>query len=228
MAEFAIAVTVLVLLLLGMPVIARYHELQFATLEGARQLAFRDSWNLVGPPDANLGALRAALFPAAADAGQPEAGNMEARFDVGAAPGLAGHAASTWLAPFRLAAGSSFDLRDNAFHGADLKVAVTDPPGLPEPFAGLALDLLGHYRLLGDGWASGGPDQVAHRSAGLLVARTAWVLRPLLSVGRELISLVEPAFQQFCPGMVDPEQVPADRLGGKDVDGPRSAWRPAC
>ena len=44
MAEFAVAVAVLATLLLGMPIIGRYHELQVATIEGARQLAFRDSW----------------------------------------------------------------------------------------------------------------------------------------------------------------------------------------
>jgi len=230
MAEFAVAAGVLALLLLGMPIIGRYHELQLATLEGARQLAYRGSWNQEPTTKADLAALRAALFPATAQNGQPEVGAMDAALEVGAAPGSAGRAANVWLAPFRLGGSSGFDLRDHALHGADLKVTVTTPAIAPDPFGGLQLVLSSHYELLGDPWASFDPAQVATRTSGLLLTRSASALRPLLSFGKDLLALVEPAFRDFCPGLVDPEQVPSDRLGPPArIDEPRpSEWRPTC
>jgi hypothetical protein len=229
MAEFAISVAVLALLLLGMPVIGRYHELQLATVEGARQLAFRNSWRQSGQSNADLGALRVALFPSLPNDGLPDVAQIDSRSEVSAAPGSAGQAARIWLAPFRFAAASRFDLHDRAFHGAELKVTTTAPAALPEPFAGSRLEFSGHYELLGDDWASSGPAQVAERTSGLLVARPASVLRPLLLFGKGLLMLVEPAIRDFCPGTVDPEQVPPDRLvPGPGNGAPPTGWRPAC
>ena len=54
LAEFAVSVGVLATLLLGMPVICRYHELQVATIEGARRLAFESSWRGARPLGADL------------------------------------------------------------------------------------------------------------------------------------------------------------------------------
>lgn len=230
MAEFSIAAAVLALVLLAMPIIARYHELQLAAIEGARQLAFLDSWNLTGRSNAHVGAVRAALFPTVAHDGLPEAGAMDATLEVGASPGNAGTAAKTWLAPFRFLGSSNFDLRDHGLHAAALKVTVTSPADLPDPFAGLKFDLRSRYEVLGDDWASPGPAQVARRASGLMVPPAASALRPLLSVGKELLALVEPAFRDFCPGLVDPEQVPADRLGPPTGDDglQTTGWRPQC
>lgn len=230
MAEFAVAAGVLALLLLGMPIIGRYHELQLATIEGARQLAYRESWNPASPSTADIAAVRTALFPASAHDGQPQVGSLNSRSTTGAAPGRAGRAAKAWLAPFRVAGSSRFDLRDHALHDAELKVTVTNPAGLPDPFAGLQLALSSHYELLGDPWASFGPAQVASRTQGLLVSRSVTALRPLLSFGKDLLALVEPAFRDLCPGLVDPEQVPLDRLGPpvRNDDSEPGVWKPEC
>ena len=230
MAEFAVAVAVLATLLLGMPVISRYHELQVATIEGARRLAFQDSWRRGEAPLSDAEALRTALFPSSAGQDQPVATALDASHAVGAAPGRAGQAARAWLAPFRLAAGSGFDLRDQALYRAELAMTASNPAGLPEPFAGVHVDLREPYVLLTDEWASSGPDQVARRAGGLLMTRPLPLLRPLLSLGKGLLAIVEPAIRQLCPGVVDPERVPADRLKGEAAGDDRStaAWRPAC
>jgi hypothetical protein len=230
MAEFAVAVTVLATLLLGMPVISRYHELQVATIEGARRLAFEDSWRRGGAPGPDAGALRAALFPSNAGEHQPIAAALDSRYAVSGAPGRAGQVATAWLAPFRIAAAAGFDLRDHALYRAELEITATSPAGLPEPFAGEQIALREPYVLLGDEWAGSGPDQVARRAGGLLIARQIPVLRPLLSLGKGLLGLVEPAIHEFCPGIVDPEQVPADRLtGGQSADvRPATSWRATC
>jgi len=230
MAEFAVAVTVLATLLLGMPVISRYHELQVATIEGARRLAFQSSWRRGEAPGPDAEALRAALFPSNAEQDQPVAAALNASLGVGAAPGRAGQAARAWLAPFRLAASSSFDLRDHALYRAELSMTASSPAGLPEPFADMQVALRERYVLLSDEWASSGPDQVARRAGGLLLGRPVLALRPLLSLGKGLLGLVEPAIREFCPGLVDPEQVPADRLKTDPSGEDRSTtgWSPAC
>jgi len=230
LAEFAVAVTVLATLLLGMPIISRYHELQVATIEGARRLAFQDSWRRGAAPPTDAEALRTALFPSNAGQDQPVAAALDASHAVSAAPGRAGQVARAWLAPFRLAAVGGFDLRDHALYRADLEMSATSPAALPEPFAGVHVDLREHYVLLSDEWASSGPGQVALRAGSLLIARPIPVLRPLLSLGKGLLALVEPAIREFCPGIVDPEQVPADRLGGDQSaeDPPRTGWRATC
>jgi hypothetical protein len=43
----------------------------------------------------------------------------------------------------------------------------------------------------------------------LLAAQTAW-LRPVLAP----LALFEPALSRFCPGLLEPELVPLDRLTG--------------
>ena len=232
MAEFAVAVSVLVLLLLAMPVLGRYHELQVATLEGARQLAFQSSWRQAGMTRASTEAIRGELFINTGGADQPEAGTLKAQFAFGTTPGLAGRADRALLAPFAIASrlNSGFDLRDGALYHADLRVAVLQPPGLPEPFAAIPMELSGSYTLLGDAWSSVGPEQVARRSGGLLVTRAAQPLRPLMALGAAILSIVEPAFRQFCPGVVDPERVPADRLGttANGDSGPVTRWATSC
>ena len=230
LAEFAVAVTVLATLLLGMPIISRYHELQVATIEGARRLAYEDSWRRGEAPGPDTEALRVALFPSNAEQDQPVASALDATHAVSAAPGRAAQVARAWLAPFRLAAAGGFDLRDRALYRADLKMTATSPAGLPEPFAGAHIALREPYVLLSDAWASHGPDQVARRAGGLLIARPIPVLRPLLSLGKGLLALVEPAIREYCPGIVDPEQVPPDRLTGGQpgVDPSTTSWSPAC
>ena len=232
MAEFAVAVAVLATLLLGMPIISRYHELQVATIEGARLLAFESSWRRGADARPGGEALRIALFPAPASTDQPAAERIDANFAVGLTPGHAGQVTRALLTPFRLAAGlgSGFDIHDGAFHRADVAVAVSRPAELPEPFAGIPVTLSSTYLLLGDDWASSGPAQVARRAGGLVITRAARSMRALTALGTRLLSIVEPAFREFCPGIVDPERVPADRLSlSPDEDGrPPTRWVPTC
>jgi hypothetical protein len=230
MVEFAVAVAVLILLLAGMPVIHRYHELQVATIEGARLLAFEGSWRPAPATRPAAEALRGSLLPPAADATHPDAQSIDAQFSTSDPPGRAGAAERILLAPFVLArsAGSAFDLRTRAFQRLRLNVTVSRPTELPDPFAGIPVTLSAQYALLGDGWSGAGPEQVAQRSGALVITRAASSLRPLISLGAGLLSLVEPAFRQFCPGIVDPEQLPADRLGRGAVAGPVTTWRLRC
>jgi hypothetical protein len=232
LAEFAVAVGVLATLLLGMPVICRYHELQVATIEGARRLAFENSWHEARPLSADLEPIRGDLFRVTGDSGQIVASRIDASDRRDPAPGLAGQAARALLAPFRVAAlvQPGFDLRAPLMYRGELVVALSRPAQLPEPFDEIPIELREHYALLGNNWASSGPAQVADRAGGLVLTRALRPLHALTAPGTRLLSIVEPAFRDLCLGQVDPERVPSDRLGvGIDHDsGYIGRWASSC
>ena len=232
MAEFAVSVVVLGTLLVGMPVICRYHELQAATIEGARRLAFEGSWHHADLARSGTESIRQELFPQAGDSGQINAARINGDDRQDAAPGPAGAAARVLLAPFRVAAvvQPGFDLQIPLMYRDNLTVALSRPAQLPEPFAEIPIELQEHYALVGGSWASSGPGQVADRAGGLVIARALRPLHALTALGTGLLAILEPAFRALCPGQVDPERVPADRLGaGFDHDSaPTSQWSPSC
>jgi hypothetical protein len=232
LAEFAVSVGVLATLLVGMPVICRYHELQVAAIEGARRLAFEHSWQQARAARAGIEPIRRDLFPQGGDTGQVVASRIDASDRQDPAPGLAGQAARALLAPFTVAAfvQPGFDLRAPLMYRGALAVALSRPPQLPGPFDEIPIELQEHYALLGDNWASSGPGQVADRAGGLVITRALRPLHALTALGTRLLSIVEPAFRDLCLGQVDPERVPADRLGaGIDHDsGYVARWVPSC
>lgn len=232
LAEFAVSVGVLATLLVGMPVICRYHELQVATIEGARRLAFENSWREAAPGRADIEPIRQDLFPQSGDSGQVVAARIDSSEPRDPAPGVAGQAARALLAPFRATAfvQPGFDLRAPLLYRSSLRVALSRPAQLPAPFDEIPIELQEHYALLGDDWASSGPGQVADRAGGLVITRSLRSLHALTALGARALSVVEPAFRDFCPGQVDPERVPADRLGaGIDRDsGSIGRWSPPC
>jgi hypothetical protein len=232
LAEFAVAVGVLATLLLGMPVVCRYHELQVATIEGARREAFESSWHETGSARTGVDAIRRDLFPQSGDSTQVVASRINGGVRQDAAPGLAGQAARALLAPFTVAAMAQpgFDLRAPLIYRGDLMVELSRPAQLPEPFDEIPIELREHYALLGDNWASSGPGHVAERAGGLVITRTLRPLHALTALGTGLLSILEPAFRDLCLGQVDPERIPADRLSeGIDHDGGSiSRWSPSC
>jgi hypothetical protein len=223
MIEFAVAAAALSMLLLGMPVIARYHTLQLASIEGARELAFMSSWRpagvgagasySAGGPQA--AALRTRFFPEQADHDQASAGAMNVQVLETDPPGVAAAVGRLMLAPFwpLQHLGSGFDLHNAA---------------TPEPFADIPMAFHERYTLLGDGWSSAGPGQVATRAGGLVLTRAAQALQPLVALGADVLMLIEPALRQFCPGLVNPEILPSDRLGPAARTESPTLWRAAC
>jgi len=237
MIEFAVAAAALSLLLLGMPVIARYHALQLASIEAARELAFMSSWRLAGVVAGAAGAagpqaaaLRARFFPEPADRDQAGAGEMSVQVLHSAPAGVAAAAGRLMLAPFTPLQhlGGSFDLHNAGLHRAQLDLAIVLPAATPEPFADKPMAFHERYTLLGDGWSSAGPGQVATRAGGLVVTRAAQTLRPLVALGAAVLSLIEPAFRHFCPGLVNPEILPSDRLGPAARTESPTMWRARC
>lgn len=232
MAEFAIAASVLAMLLLCMPVLCRWHELQHASIEAARRAAFEGSWRAAGAGGADTEPIRQSLFPDAGDAAQVSADRVQANLALGSEPGLAGQSERALLLPFRVARllNGGFDLQAPLLYTARVRVALTRPSQLPDPFAQVPIEFNERYALLGGNWASSGPAQVADRAGGLVLSRAVPPLRTMVQWSARMLSVLEPALRQLCLGQVDPERVPADRLGpGVDPDaGWLTRWSPSC
>ena len=232
MIEFAIASAVLALLMLGMPVVARLHELQLTGIEATRVAAFVDSWGYRDSVAASP--WRERLFADGDARGQAQLGAITLQYSRGAPPGAAATTGRLLLAPFKPLRlfGGGFDLANAGQHQAELAAAVVWPDAVPEPFAGLNLSFDEHYELLGEPWGGAGPSQVARRVSGLLVPPGAQALRPLLGLAAAALSVVEPAWRHFCIGAVNPEIVPDDRLRTSAAElssvGTRTRWRAPC
>ena len=241
MAEFVVALGVLSILLLGLPALQRYHQLQFAGIGAARELAWLGSADPAGgvgdPAAGQLDTVRAQWLPGGADhvdAQLADVASLELGVAAGRLPGVAGDATQALLLPFRplQALGAGFDLDSNGLRSAQLTLHVHSPDALPAPFNGLALDLTERHSVLANGWGASGVAQAAHRAGGLVPTNVLAPARPLLTVGTLLFSVLEPDFRKLCLGLVDPEVVPADRLADPLAKGSNGAlvtqWVPPC
>jgi hypothetical protein len=240
MVEFAVAAGLLALLLLGLPAIQRYHQLQFAGIGAARLLAWSGSVPELGSTGASGAAggltvesLHAGWLPEAA-AGRDEnvahVQSIEPDVQQSKLPGLAGEGTQALLLPFRVLQGfgSGFDLGADGLRTAKATLHVASPDSLPAPFAGLALDLDERHVVLADGWGASGPAQVARRAGGLVPTQALAPAKSLLDVGTLLLSVLEPSIRQLCLGQVNPEVVPADRLGNGNTGAPVTRWVLPC
>lgn len=231
MAEFAVACSVLALLLVGLPVIARYQQTQFQLIGTARLAATLRGWSPRAIADEE--ALRLSQFPANDDPRRPEVQRLQLQSSSDAAPGTAAAGVEALLAPLFAAGalgGADFDLERGGYQRVSLRAGVraTEQASLPDPFDALDLELTEHHALLADAWNSSGPAQVAVRTGGLVPTAAFGSLRALLAPVRAAASVVEPALRQLCLGQIDPERVPDDRLGTVVDDGPRSTWEAPC
>ena len=232
LAEFAIAAGVLAMLLLAMPVLCRWHELQAASIEAARRTAFERSWRAASGGRVDVAPIRSALFPDVDDAAQVSADRVQVALDADSEPGLAGRAERALLQPFRVMRllDGGFDVRAPQLDTTQVTVGLTRPAQLPDPLAQVPIEFREHYALVAGDWASSGPAQVADRAGGLVISRAAPPVRTIVQWSARMLSVFEPALRQLCLGQVDPERVPADRLAaGVDRDGGAPThWVPSC
>jgi len=225
LTEFAVIAGVFVLLVLGTELIARYHDIQRQALLAAREQAFSASWMAGRVSAATLqDRVRQRYFeqpgwsdPTGTVAVPADEDAVRLAVSESGAPGRAAAAVAVALQPLRAVGGflsAGFDLTDRGFHVARVAVSLDAIPRMPAPFDTLALDFEERAAVLGDAWNASGPAHVAARSRGLvpttlLAANTTW-LRPVLAP----LVLLEPALSRFCPGLLEPELVPLDRLAG--------------
>lgn len=145
-------------------------------------------------------------------------------------PGAAARLASTvaTLADrAALAAGGRFDVNRRGYVSAEVAVRIAPLVSEAAPLSRLNLVLRERTTVLGDSWASSGPEQVAERAAAFVPTAPLRALRPVLGALRWALRLFEPAFDSLCLGRIDPELVPVDRLGAPGT-GERGQWVAAC
>jgi hypothetical protein len=226
LAEFAAFAFVLVLLGAGLHVVARYQSIQRQSVLAARHAAFRQAW-LPAPAaqEALQRSLRAQHFDrpgwtdpagrAALLSPRDVALSLAQSQAPGRAAGLVDHVLAPLVAPGGfLAAGFGFG--GPGYHVADVSVAIPPVRGWA-PFDRSGLALAQRAAILGNAWNAEGPAQVRARSEGLVptaaLRQPASLLQPFAAV----LSLLEPSLADYCPGLIEPDRVPADRLSPSPV-----------
>jgi hypothetical protein len=225
MAEFAVVAGLFVSLLLGTELLFRYLEIQRHAVQAAREAAFSGSWlHQRLTTDVLQKRIRAWHFeqpgwmdPTGNEAMPSAEEAVALRAAQEAPPGLAPQAVSVALRPLASVGGflgAAFDLPMDRLSSATIDVSIAPVNRLPESLGELHVELSERLAVLGDTWAASGPAEVAERTGGLvptamLRSHAAW-LKPLLVP----LSLIEPAVSRLCLGLIEPDRVPVDRLGG--------------
>jgi hypothetical protein len=227
MVEFSIALSSLSLLLLGTVTVAGYQEAQRRTVFAARHAAFDALWQggrTPSQPDQK--GLFADHFD---DAGLTDATGATRLVDSSGlsvhssnddVPGQAAIATRFLLTPLRVASGFlgiSFDLSAQGYERVRVETRIAPQRQLPEPFASLELTLSQSAALVGDGWNAADSAQVRTRSAGLVPTQQLSGLSAIWRVLATPLSVFEPGLNELCLGLIEPEGVPADRLGTHDT-----------
>jgi hypothetical protein len=259
MVEMIVGVGVLVTMMLGTMIIARYVDIRSAAVQGSRYVAFERATNLKAVPDAEIERkLRARMFtvsnsPLRADDGladdaqwrnenpnwkDPSKRNrrlVTAPKDVQVVT-LESEPTSTESRALAAVVngidtvgdlvGSNFDLDTRAFHKGIVMVKLANLESMPQPLNALNLTFTERTALLTDSWQSGSPGAVAERTGALVPTRLftefSGELGSLLRIG---LSVFEPSIDELCLGQINPEIVPADRLGGQAE---RGNFTPSC
>lgn len=223
MAEFAVAASVLSLLLLGTLAISGYQEVDRRGVMASRQSAWLQGWS---PQGVDAAAVSSALHREQfADPGVYEPSGRQllvAEEDLQATSGrampdgLAGAAARTMRLPLAVAGGllgASFDLHERGMVVGNVRTRIAPVESLPAPFDTLDLQLQASTVLLDDSWHAAGVAHVGRRASGLVpMAR----LGALSQIWRPLsvpLGIFEPSLRRLCLGLIEPDRIPEDRLG---------------
>lgn len=221
MVEFAIASTVLSLLLLGTVTLSGYMEVQRRVITGARQVAYASLWSH-GRQAVDTPRWHASLFADSAvqhaQTGAPYVSldDLSVRVTSGEVLGAAANSARLMLSPLRAAggfAGSGFDLQNDGLMHAQLEARIAPLAGALSPFDALDLPMAATFVVLGDAWQASGADQVRRRAGGLVPGQRLEALSGLWRALLAPVRLLDPSVGQLCLGIVEAERIPEDRLG---------------
>ncbi|MEO8315476.1 MAG: TadE family protein [Pseudomonadota bacterium] len=222
MTEFAVGMAVMTLLLLGSITLAGYQKVQRRMALAARQAAFQVAWLGSRADRANTVRRAADLHlddPALVD---PFGNRFVRTSDISvaaamqSAPERAQSAARLMVEPLRAVGGflgGNLDLAVNGLSAGSIAVTIQPNPALPEPFAGMSVELRQPFSQMADAWNSSGPGQVRSRTSALVpasaLAELQMLWRPLLAP----LALIEPSLSRLCLGIIEPDRIPEDRLG---------------
>lgn len=99
----------------------------------------------------------------------------------------------------------------------NVSVRLNNIAALPKPLDKLNLTLRESSSVMTEGWDASGPDQAARRSRTFTLAGPLSQIKGVLNPIEEVLSWIEPAFDDLHFGQVCPDIVPADRVEGGNV-----------
>lgn len=216
LAEFSVAIALLAWILVCLPVLQRYHALAMAAQMDARTLAYSRAWQQAGGLAGAAESRPPSAIEFAGDPALPRDSAPQVTYAARPVSTEGSYLGQALLAPYRLAGQGEGPVGARGSIVAHVHLPTTTAGAMPPPFDGLDLALDAIYALPIDDWSASGPVQAEQRS-GLLVPTAR--LPALRAIARALaapLALLEPAFRDFCPGHIDAEVVPADRLGPPD------------
>ena len=103
-------------------------------------------------------------------------------------------------------------LNQGGYYTSHVTVKLADVASLPDPLNKLGLVLHENHSLATDSWDASGPKEAALRTRDFTLTSVFDRITPLLVPLKFAASFMEPAFDQFNPGEICPDIVPADRL----------------
>lgn len=224
MVETAVAVAVFATLLAMLPGVLAYHDIQRATLRSARDVVFLTAWNRGRAPETELlrnvqSSLADLPWRHVTDGSKLLDGEPgRVRTSNTAPPGEAARLLEFIAAPLRTEdsyLGPEFALDQAGFRTAEVSVDVPAISGAPEPFSRLQLTLTERSVALTGAWNAAGPGHVAERASGLVPTSLIRKTQAPLAGMAAVLSVIEPAFRELCPGLIEPERVPGSRLQGE-------------
>jgi hypothetical protein len=252
--EFVAAAAVVVPMLAGIVLVARLQDLRGTTAQAARYGAFARAFGAAaadveseirvryfGPRDALVradDARNGARVDTTADpqwteplrSGRPFVARSTDVTFVASERSPPGAAASTLegiaATADRLSSttGGRFDVERRGHHDVDVRVRLA---ALADLAVAQPLTVRADAHVFGGDWSADGPATVARRATALAPATAVRRLQPILAPFEWALGILEPAFRELCLGRVDPELVPADRLGPVG-SGDAGTWVAPC
>jgi len=232
--EFVVLAMALVPLLLIVPLLGKYMDIAQTAATASRYVAFEGSWRHGSSKDdwktdPELAREVRRRFFSNSDAPiktDDTAGDFNAHrntlwFDHRGAPLLPEFASAVGVEtqresldhPFGAAFSDSFGLSRRNLYTARINIVIADIANLPV-FDALGLTITRHTTLLADPWAAAGPGVVRNRIRNAGAAFPYGALELAAIPINPLISLFEFGSSPPSIGLVEPDRVPGDRLGG--------------
>lgn len=109
------------------------------------------------------------------------------------------------------------------FYTGRVSVKLANVASLPAPLDALNLTLNERSSLVTNSWDAGSPKQVAMRTRPFAPASAFQEVSQFLGPIRAALSKLEPSFNDFRPGQICPDIVPADRVIGRVLPAYRGA-----
>lgn len=143
-------------------------------------------------------------------------GDVQVATSSGPLPGTAAAKTSEILGKLTGAIGAITGgeaLNSGGFYKSQVNVKLADVASLPAPLNSLNLTLRESSALVTDSWDASGPRQAAMRTRSFAPTAIFEKIQPALEPIKWALSRIERSFENFRPGEICPDIVPADRLG---------------